>query len=138
MDIDSAIREREGLAGRGAWHSSLPFFAFQKAWAGRFGGLPVHIVAFDADQIGRDTEKGYVTMYAVESTARRNFREVGATHVRRNLLAVRSPFDDVFDTNAQRFTVDDAGLRNSRWMVSIVALINTKITDLFKWAGPTG
>lgn len=136
IEIDSAIKARESLAGRGAWHPNLPFFAFQKVWQSRFGGLPVRLVAFKENSIGQDQDRFSVTMFVVEGGARRNFRDAAGSHIRKDLLLEPSPLDNVFDKQTGRFIVDYARLRQSPWLNSTTLLVNAKIADLFKWAGP--
>jgi hypothetical protein len=137
IEIDSAIKERESLCGRGAWHSNLPFFAFQRVWQSRFGGLPVSLIAFKEDSIGQEPERFSATMFVVEGGSRRNFRDAAGSRIRKDLRTEPSALDCVFDKHRGIFVVDQSGLIGSPWLNGIALLINAKIADLFKWAGPS-
>jgi hypothetical protein len=136
IEIDASIKERESLAGRGAWASNLPYFAFQKIWQQRFGCLPVNVVAFTEETIGHVRESFCVTMFIVEDRSRRHFRDAAGVNTRKDLLLEPSPLDCIYDKQTGRFTVNDERLKGSVWLHSMVALIQKKIAELFTWAGP--
>jgi hypothetical protein len=137
MEIDAAIRTRESLSGRGAWHSNHPFFAFQKVWNARFGGLPVYVICFSENTIGQATDKSTVTMFVVEGLSRRHFRDAAQPQTRKNLLLEPSPLEAIFSKRLGKFLVSNAELAGSEWISKLTMLVNGKVAEIFKWAGPS-
>ena len=74
-------------------------------------------------------------MFVVEDRSRRHFREA-AVMTRKDLLLEPSQLDRIYDKQTGRFLVNDERLKRSAWQDSMTALIDKKVVDLFKWAGP--
>src|SRR5689334_18992242 len=105
MEIDSVIKKRESLAGRGAWHELVPFVTLKNAWAQRFAFFPVYLVAFNQDRIGHEREPNTITLLRVQQLAQDPAPAANGLQLRRDLLKEPSPLDQVFNADTGRFKV---------------------------------
>ena len=97
----------------------------------------MYVVGFNERTIGLRTDKSTITIFVVEGTGRRNFRDAAVAKTRKDLLVEPSHLENIFDKRLGLFTVSNVVLKQSKWLLDMTMRINRKIDELFKWAAPS-
>ena len=102
IGIDASIKERESLAGRGAWSAKPSLLRFTENLAAPFWCSASLRNRIQRSRDWTTTGELILTMFVVEDRSRRHFREA-AVMTRKDLLLEPSQLDRIYDKQTGRF-----------------------------------